>query len=62
MEYPITVQVVDSVQYLVQKAFNHSLWHSDGFLHSFSRSMEFNDVPQIVLGIVNKEKHLAVIM
>lgn len=59
---PVRVQIMDSIQDLIQQTLHHSLRHHDGLLVGLRRSVELDDVPQIVLRVVKQQPHFAVIM
>lgn len=51
---------MNSVQYLIQKTLDHSLRNQNRFLARLRRSMELDDVPQIVLSVIEQQPHLAI--
>lgn len=60
MQHPVAVQIVYSVQDLVQQTLHHTLRHKHRFLAGLCRPMELDNVPQIVFRIVEQQPHLAV--
>lgn len=60
VQNPVGVQVVDTIQDLVQQTLDHALGYHDGLLVGLGGAMELDDVPQVVLCIVKQQPDLAV--
>lgn len=60
MQNPIAVQVVNAVQYLIQQTLDHAFRHHDRLFILFGGSVEFDDVPQVVFGIIEQEPNFSV--
>ena len=57
---PVGVEVVNTVQDLIEKTFHHSLVHQQRFLVGLGRSVVFDDVPEVILGVVKQQPDLSV--
>lgn len=49
-----------AIQDLVEQTLDHALGHCHRLLGSLGCPMELDDVPQVVLGIVEKQPHFSV--
>ena len=58
MEHPVGVEVVDAVEDLVEERLDHALVDHDLLLVGLGRPVELDDVPQVVLGVVEQQPHL----
>ena len=58
MEHPVGVEVVDSVEDLVEERLDHALVDHDLLLVGLGRAVELDDVPQVVLRVVEQQPHL----
>ena len=60
MKNPVGVQVVDTVQDLIEKTFHHPLVDQQGLLVGLGRPVVLDDVPQVVLRVVEQQPDLSV--
>ena len=58
MEHPVGVEVVDAVEDLVEERLDHALVDHDLLLVGLGRAVELDDVPQVVLRVVEQQPHL----
>ena len=58
VEYPVGVEVVDAVEDLVEERLDHALVDHDLLLVGLGRPVELDDVPQVVLRVVEQQPHL----
>ena len=60
VENPVGVQVVDTVQDLIEQTLHHPLVDQQRFLVRLGCSVVLDDVPQVVLRVVEQQPHLSV--
>ena len=60
MENPVGVEVVDTVQDLIEETLHHPLVDQQRFLVRLGGPVVFDDVPEVVLGVVEKQPDLPV--
>lgn len=56
---PVVVEVVDTVKNLEEQALHHALVDDARLPLLLCHSVDLDDVPQIVLGVIEQEPHLA---
>ena len=52
------MEVVDPVEDLVEQRLDHALVHHDLLLVGLGSAVELDDVPQVVLRVVEQQPHL----
>ena len=62
MKNPVGVEIVNTVQDLIEKTFHHALVHQERFLVGLGGPVVLDDVPQVVLGVVEQQPDLSVVM
>ena len=60
MKNPVGVEVVNTIKDLIEQTLHHSLVDQQGLLVRLGRSVVFDDVPEVVLGVVEKQPDLPV--
>ena len=57
---PVGVEVVNTIKDLIEQTLHHSLVDQQGLLVRLGRSVVFDDVPEVVLGVVEQQPDLSV--
>ena len=60
MKNPVGVEVVNTIKDLIEQTLHHSLVDQQGLLVRLGRSVVFDDVPEVVLGVVEQQPDLSV--
>ena len=60
MKHPVGVEIMNPVENLVQQRLDHALVHHDLLLVGLRRTVELDDVPQVMLRVVEQQPYLAV--
>lgn len=60
VQNPIGMEVVDAIENLVEERLDHALVHHDLLLAGLGRPVVLDDVPEVVLRVVDEQPDLAV--